>query len=648
MNDGIDANDIILEIGGLNELGRGINRLDVGTRCKLSTNRVADSQSGNKTIIFVDGSKQTTFRMGDKVSYELSRSDAFSEDIFQNTESYHTSLNASAEATINYGAFSSDFKFTFGRDIDSLREYSAALHTRAMTLWQLTLPANADGNTTDFNTKLGQLPKPFDANSAAVRSAYFNFFNNYGTDVVTEVIVGGALNYALMIEKSHLSDITKIDFAAKAEYASYVHGKASVQQQEEVKKNSQHVIRTLSTRGGNYNFNFSQEAPENYQKGLEGWRATVASAPSVVKVRTKPITEFVGDPAIRKNLEDAYKWYAYRDLLMTSSWDGSVIAIGEVVQKPGHDVPTGPRLRLLVLDGDIKVSQDDHFTAPANDASPAAFQNFWRNMAEKLNAIDPSNAKVLLATECWPRDKRYTPTVDMLEALLKHGANRSTLDRWKALTNKMAPCRLAGLTYTLAGNRLSTAGIDGLSVGFATRNEDPSANVTIFGRLSRDAMQWLKLTELNPTIASSTTQLRSISNAQTGLAMALDPDDSTRIVMQAVNASSDEQLWFFHELEPRDTNPTYRDIHNPCLVINYKTGRALQGFRNQTESKLQDLQPQLQDDVVWDHRGGDKNCNLLMVYFWMDALNLKQEDSSVRVRPWLQEPMRWNLTTVSK
>lgn len=642
MKDGIAANVATRpDIGGLYDLGRGINKLELGTSTKLSTSRVGDSLSGNQPIEYQDGTQALAFHCGSKVSYELLRSDLSVEAIFHDAQSFHQSRNATAEASVKYGAFSGGFSATFGQDIQTLESHSAAMRTEALTLWRLTIPANWDSTTDEFRAKLHALPPQFNQQS---RSAYFNFIYEFGTDIVTEVLVGGSLTYALLIDKSRFSSTEKITAAANAEYASFVKANATAEQTREVQRNSDSLTRSLSTVGGNYNFQFSGDTPGRYREGQVAWRATVAAAPRVVSVRTEPISKFIQDEERRVSLAAAYEYYTQKELLMAAEWTGSAIVIGDDPSQQGRpDSSREPALRVVVVDEETKVVSDKSFHTPSAQASNAEFDDYWRGMAGTLNAIDPVHRKILLTTKYWPRDKRYAPSVEMVEALQKHGASRSTLAKWKKLTAKMAPCAIAGLTYALAGNRLSTAGIDGLAVGFARRDETPNASVTIHARFSHDQMGWLKLTEMKNTTQTSTTPLMRISNSQSKQVMALDPGNPEQIIMQEAELNDIGQLWYFHQLAKRDNYP---EINTPSVLVNYETGRILQGRRDQGASRLSVLEPVQQDDVIWDHRNGNVNCNLLMVYYFPDALNLTQVGNRVAVRPWLQEYMRWNLTPV--
>ena len=330
-------------------------------------------------------------------------------------------------------------------------------------------------------------------------------------------------------------------------------------------------------------------------------------------------------------------------LTMDSSWSRSIIEIIGAQQQSSHaGGAAGPRLRIQMRANDLTVALETHLQAPATTADAEQFDAFWDSVLHCLRKFKPATHRLLLATEYWPRDKRYYPTEDTLNALIDYGAQEATLDRWETLTQKMAPCALAGLTYAMAGDS-----IDGLSVGFARLQEEPSANVKIEGRFVHDAEGNLVLIEKEPTRETSTTLLHLITNTNGGRALALDPDNPDRMIMQDADATAIGQYWYLHHMPLR-----YEQIKTPCLLVNYETGKIAQGKLNEDEAPLALLGTKQEDDVIWDHRNGNSNANFLMVYHYAGAArNLMQDGNRLRARHWGGGDlanMRWNLTKVSK
>ena len=240
MNDGMNAEDKTQDIGGLELLGRGLNRMDWTNETKKSQ-KVCDTNSNPKSVS-INGEQR---RMGAKVAYFPEHSESSFDETFSSSEQYHQRIEIKAEANVKYGAFSGGFTSTFGRSIDALKERSGALHSQAVHLWQLTIPISQESTTTEFSDALKTLPAVFDP---AHPEAFFKFFGLFGTDIVHEVVVGGTLNYALLIDKSHVSESRKIEAMVKAEYGAFFSAKVDLSAEEECRKKSEHLRDRKSTR----------------------------------------------------------------------------------------------------------------------------------------------------------------------------------------------------------------------------------------------------------------------------------------------------------------------------------------------------------------------------------------------------------------
>lgn len=632
MNEGLkgsSSNDP-RDIGGSQLLGRGLNRLDWAGESK-ECQKVGDTESGKRAVPY----KSTFYNVGKNVTMSTSvAKDDYAVETFSSRDEYERHTQSSVEAAGKYGAFSAGFKATFGSDIKKLEEREAALYSHTVRLWKLTFEVNPANTTDSFKTRVGELPKAFDSRDP---KPFFNFFVDFGADIVNEVIVGGALNYAMTALKTYLSQTNTLDAMVKAEYGAFVSGSASTAISETVKKNVAHRNANLTTQGGTYSINFNAVEPSNCNADFGKWRDSLPDDPKVVEVKLAPVYRFVKEGDTRTALEQAYQWYTSYKAEIEANWQESVVVLGRSDRQITlKGTATGPALRMVFIDNKSKDTSENFHYPPAANASTTDFEQFWDALALLLK--QKSGHKLLMATERWPRDARYYPTRAMREALLLNGASETALKRWETLTKNMQPNPSSGLTYVLAGNDFEVPGVDGLIAGFGQPGKGLNPTVKVKARLSHDSFGKVKLVQTEKTEEDPRTVLYIVRN-NTGdkPALATDPQNKTRIAMQTPDRHNPGQFWYMPELEK-----PYPEINHPVLLINYETGTCLQGMHDQADCRLKPIEPgRQQDDVIWDRRG-DEVFHLLMVYYWMDALCLTQVEKRAAVRPW-REPhgMDW-------
>ncbi|WP_419737439.1 MAC/perforin domain-containing protein [Pseudomonas sp. COR18] len=619
----------LTDISGSQLLGLGLNKLDWAGDSK-ECQKVGDTEFGKHPIKCLE----RTYSIGKHVTLDLVTQEDYFTESFSSHEEYERHSQSSVEAKGSYGAFSAGFKATFGSDISQLQEHEAALYSHTVRLWRLSLAVNPDNATEVFKSRVTELPEVFDPADAR---KFFNFFVDFGVDIVKEVVVGGSLNYAMTASKKYLSNKTSLKAMLEAEYGAFVSATASTATTEEVKSRIANRQSRLTTCGGTHSIDFSSINPQNYQPEFIKWRHSLIDSPRVVELKLSPIYLFVKDGPRRTALEDAYQWYTSYKAEIDATWSESVIVIGRDSRRSSPNAAAnGPALRAVFIDNKSKQTSEAVHYPPAADAAPQAFEKFWDAMALLLSG--KSEHKLLLTTERWPRDSRYYPNAAMREALLVHGATQATLTRWEILVRSMQPNFLAGLTYALAGNNLEDAGVDGVIAGFGDAGKDLRPRVKISARLSHDSFGRVKLVQTAKVLEDTQTVLYRLHN-NTGdhPVLVADPQNKSRIAMQKTDASNPGQLWYMRELEK-----PYPEINHPILLINYETGSLLQGMQDQSDCRLHPIKPGRQeDDVIWDRRGDDI-FHLLMVYHHGAGLCLTQVEKRAAVRRW-REPhgMDW-------
>ncbi|MDU9028347.1 hypothetical protein E3Z27_04695 [Pseudomonas mediterranea] len=631
MNEGLQGSATDLrDIGGSQLLGRGLNRLDwAGERQECQ--KVGDTESGKRAVPY----KDTSYNVGKHVTMStVVAQDNYTVETFSSRDDYESHTQSSVEAAGKYGAFSAGFKVTFGSDIKTFEEREAALYSHTVRLWKLTLAVDPNNATEVFKTRVEALPKAFDEDNP---QPFFDFFLAFGVDIVSEVTVGGSLNYAMTALKSYLSQTNTLDAMVKAEYGAFVSGSASTSISETVKKNLAHRKANLTTRGGTHSINFNSMDPSNCNADFSKWRESLADDPTIVELNLSPVYYFIHSGATRSAVEQAYRWYTSYKAEIKADWQESTIVLGRSNRlKASVAATTGPALRLVFVDKKTKETHETFHTPPAADASSEDFERFWAALASLVK--QKSGHRLLMATERWPRDKRYYPGRHMREALQQNGASEKTLQRWDALTKYMAPNPLAGLTYVLAGNDLETPGVDGLVAGFGQAGKDLNPTVKVSARLCHDSFGNVKVVQTEKTQEDPCTLLYVVrNNTDSKPALATDPQNKTRIAMQTPDRHNLGQYWYMPELEK-----PYPEINHPVLLINYETGTCLQGMHDQNDCRLKPIEAgRQQDDVIWDRRGDDV-FHLLLVHYWMNAMCLTQVEKRAAVRPWrLPHGMDW-------
>ena len=630
MTDGAgSAGTTTRDIDGSQLLGRGLNRLDwaeAGKEC----HKVGDTEAGKRSVLC----NGTEYNVGKHVTVTQVTSENYFTETFSSRDEYEKHTQASVEVSGRYGAFSGGFEMTFGTQVKKLEEREAAIYSHTVRLWKLAFEVNPANSTEAFQARVKELPQRFDP---ANPKPFFNFFVDFGVDIVNEVVVGGALNYAMTVLKTYTSEKNTLDAMIKAEYGTFVSAKATTSISEDIKKHLAHRRVSLTTQGGTHSISFNDAAPTNCYEDFKEWRKSLADAPRVVEVRLTPIYRFVKEGETRNALEEAYQWYTSDKVEISANWKTSVIVIGRSsVSATTHVAANGPALRMIFVNSSTKETRESFHYPPAADASLDAFTQFWDALALLLK--QKSRDKLLLATERWPRDKKHFPSASMLEALLLHGASERILQRWEQLTEKSQPNPHCGLTYVLAGNDLRDEGVDGLIVGFGQPGGSLSPTVKVAVRLAYDSFGRVKVVQAGKTIEDPKTVLYVVrSNTGEKHALAMDATHEDRLAMQKPDEHNPGQLWYMLELE--NTDPA---IHRPTQLINYQTGTCLQGSPDEKDCRLQPMSAGKQQyDVVWDRRS-DPVFHLLLAHFHMNHKNLTRVGQGASVREWGTTPdLHW-------
>ncbi|KAF0814098.1 hypothetical protein IGB42_00995 [Andreprevotia sp. IGB-42] len=621
---------VVFKFPGLDLLGRGLNRMDWHSGDGKVGLLVGDTESGEEVKEY--GGK--SYKIGNKVELTSHTRTEISVSEFSSSNEYERHLEAKVEASGSYGAFSASFEATFGYDIKQMEERESALYSESIQLLKLTI--DSDKTTEGFRKAVEKLPTTFERGNS---KTFFDFFVTYGADIVSEVILGGSLNYATTAYKRDLDQKTSIGATVTAEY-TFIKGQASAKDVEEIKRRMSQHQTNLRTAGGSHGVDISKAKPELFPGEFAKWRQSLTDDLAVVEVKLRKIFEFVGDEKRKAALEQAYEWYTSYPVQVQSSWQDTLIVTGKnLLQAEARSASTAAALRLVRVDLTTEQHSEVTIGAPSPDAGADVFTHFWSQVADELKDARKHQQLVLLATARWPRDRRYVPKGRAREELVAHGATAATIERWEKLTEFMQPCPIAGLSYVLAGSiNAPGKGEDGVAAGFGNPGENLKPSVSIHARLAHDSFGRLKLARKEAPLVASNTRLFVLrNNTDSQPALAADPDNRAQLIMQKPDPTNPAHLWYAHALKKRDNYP---EINHPTVLFNYETGAVLQGKLDQSESGLDPVRTQ-EDDVIWDLRG-DKVFHLLMVYYHNRSLCLTQIGNRAAVRQW-REPhgMDW-------
>ena len=145
--------------------------------------------------------------------------------------------------------------------------------------------------TQNFQTAMEQLPQTFDSRDSTNTQSFLNFFNEFGTHIVTSLTLGGRVSRTSQFTSSSWtllqSSSTSIQASASASFSVYsvgVSGTTSSQQSLANSFDSAVSTTTQAFLGGTTTFTPS---------GWATWSSTISSAPQPVQYTLTNIFELV-------------------------------------------------------------------------------------------------------------------------------------------------------------------------------------------------------------------------------------------------------------------------------------------------------------------------------------------------------------------
>ena len=562
-------------------------------------------------------------------------------DSYLSREEYQEKKSQEVSAKGQYGAFSASFEATFGSGFQSFKESCAAVSTYEVSLWKLKLTDTAP-ILAEVLTKVRSLPASF---NEATASAFYNLFDELGTHVVVEVFLGGTLEYAMLVDRSSSKSRTEIKARVSAEYGAFFSGSATASQVEEVKRFAEHRRSKLTVAGGEPRHIqlLNHDEPTDLSRQFHQWSESIPTAPAVVGKKIVRIDEFLRSRGCEvAAITRALDTYLGAQLRIQSTWSKSVFAIGgEVVAtKAAPGAAQSPALRIVLIDKVTLAYQSAEHVAPSPEASNQEVEAFWQRFGDSLGRAPLDRSILVIATERWPRDPRYSPPKTTQELLEHSGVRHATLERWNQLTRQIEKCPVAGISFVSVSCRLDSA-FDAISAGFAKKDADPQPEALVEVLLVRKSEGRIHLILDQHTEASHSSLYTFQCAQESQLFLAADPNDRHRLKGKSKDAVDPGQLWYLYPASER------YGLH-PYVLINFATCGLIRGDYKEGESVLGTANyGDFQDDVLWDLRtNAEGQRHFLMLHYNHEWHCLCLVNDRIAVRRWGHSGVNWYQTEI--
>ncbi|AXA55289.1 MAC/perforin domain-containing protein [Pseudomonas thivervalensis] len=586
MNDETDMTSVIqaADFNKLNgDLGYGRNRLSAA---RAPDERVFDPASGTGI------NRHTDTRREDYSSF------------FRSILDYRHTTKAEFNSTASYGEFSAEFHLNFEKKYTSHQDNTAAVRILRLVFGGAKLDAvSAAALSPKFIEEAARLPMTFNHEQA---HKFYRFFDMFGTDVVTSITLGGNLYFQALVQKSKVTELEKIKVELEAEYGLFFTADGSIDDTVERKQYMESRDASVTTEGGDNDI-FSGvifTKPKKYDDKTNQWVASVGKKPVVVGREFKPVHAFIADDKRRIAAQTAMDHYMGRYLSVHSTWGYSSLTVGNMTQRELAAGAVGtPGIKVRVIDRKTLQGREEYFAAPAIGSAVSDINPFWSAFKSGVESMGLEQAIVLLATEFWPRESRYSPP-DHVIAFLKNkcGGSEATLHRWRDDSLRCVPCPYAGVSYGLIGYGSGTSydkGGDVYVIGFGDPERTLRPELEIFADLYTTEDGTAKFTCNDIFKGEAIPFLKFRSQHWNTWQIAVDPHVPERITLEDDSAGdAANALWYAQPAGAKyGMHPFYLINAQTCGVLQWDSGGAAQ----EKEAVLRPFVPNL-DINLWDLR----------------------------------------------
>ncbi|WP_172937529.1 MAC/perforin domain-containing protein [Rhodococcus sp. MS16] len=352
-------------------LGYGLNIAHAKSTSEV-TQRIVNIHEETGTTVTESGVEYLLPANVDLIDIHKSSSTAH---IFETTSEYSAYMAASTEIKASAWGFSGEFDASYSSlaNASSARYYG--LMEATTNLWDLSVK-NLEELPLDSSFK-ADLIALGDAFTEENQFHFYNFFNKWGTHVISTVSVGGFLNYCVTVSSSSSFNKESAKANLKCEYNA-VFAEASVAAHAEWEKMDKSWISSrdaqLAVQGGEPGILASAVPPTtptevNFNKLIVDWTSSVGTRPGVTSQILQPISHVAPTPQVPA-LDDALEAYLNRSV--------TVIADQEIVVEQ-------PAIRPVSNTSSITIGQDA-VSAP-NEKTTAFAAEYWIVMADEKGVI---------------------------------------------------------------------------------------------------------------------------------------------------------------------------------------------------------------------------------------------------------------------
>lgn len=370
-------------------------------------------------------------------------------------ESFQSRFAARATVDTSIGAFTGHIEATFGQQVAESSQYSFANLSFRDMHGNLVLDRLGDTQflSQEFVNALAALP---DRAEPANLDQFFDFFQRFGAYFVTQITLGGTLEYSVAVQQSTSLRATEIAAKVQAEYNSlFFSGKATAEMSSDQRWQSYRSHKTTNLRvkgGGDVERALLNQVDTHSLDGMtpatvaayNKWLGTIASHPAVMNFQLTGIWEVCG--AKSRTVEDAFRQFGrmMRPLLHIETrtvvppgdtYTPGVFLGGHLISsEPSHEPYHGfGGYRLVVIDrrhpGPDGVRLSRLYNLSSGDGSQ--YRQVFETMRGDLQhgGFLDNNYFLVLAT--FGMYNAYPPVPDFVR-LLQEGGAGAQLDRWIA------------------------------------------------------------------------------------------------------------------------------------------------------------------------------------------------------------------------
>lgn len=252
--------------------------------------------------------------------------------VYNTQEQFQGHFAQKSGVSASYGAFSGQFNLAYSNTVNTDFTYYYGIYETDITTWDLKVnQISANWLTPEFvnDPDVQALPTTYTPEN---QEQFFVVFRKWGTHFVSQVTLGGSLDYYSAVMTSYSSSQTQVKANIELEYkAVFTSSKATSEVEwEQLGQNwaSSRTVMVNATGGNSTPLNaLSPTYGDSDSDIFSTWADSVAASPSVIEFTLRPISQlFSGAQA--GAVQDALRAYT----------NGAIVAWGSSDYTPG----TGP------------------------------------------------------------------------------------------------------------------------------------------------------------------------------------------------------------------------------------------------------------------------------------------------------------------